>query len=81
MTGQLALDDTGHDAPLEPPTVLDVRAVPCPSCGALTGRACKRPSGHRAMIAHAPRIAAARWAAGMADEAAPTLDTLTEGAN
>ena len=41
---------------------LDARSVECPTCGADVGAPCARPSGHRAMAAHAMRINAAREA-------------------
>lgn len=35
------------------------RSLPCPRCSAEPGHPCKRPSGHRAMVLHAERVAAA----------------------
>lgn len=42
---------------------IDARSVPCTNCGATTGY-CKRPSGHKAMTAHAERWDAALRAFG-----------------
>lgn len=42
---------------------VEARSVPCPNCGATTGY-CKRPSGHKAMTAHAERWDAALRALG-----------------
>jgi hypothetical protein len=35
------------------------KSIACPTCKAEPGQSCRRPSGHRAMTLHAPRIAAA----------------------
>jgi hypothetical protein len=55
IRGQIALDT-------DELTRDDVRAVACPSCHAPAGSPCKRPSGHRAMNPHAPRVRAAEAA-------------------
>ncbi|WP_198667990.1 hypothetical protein [Saliphagus sp. LR7] len=47
-------EDCGVGQPYHP-----VLAVECPDCGAVPGRKCQRPSGHRVRTPHADRINAA----------------------
>lgn len=42
----------------ETPADEEAREVACPSCGAVAGRKCQRPSGHRVRKPHATRVEA-----------------------